>query len=163
MRIVEVMGIQLEVPSNQPVLMLRDTLEARYLPLWIGTAEATAISLALEGISSARPLTHDLIADLISELGSELESVSISELRDGVFYAELNLSDNREVSARPSDAIAVALREGVTIYVAEDVMDEASVELEIAADDNENEPINEREELEKFRAFLDDINPEDFS
>lgn len=162
MRIVEVMGIQLEVPTNQPVLMLRDTTEPRYLPLWIGTAEATAISLALEGVNVSRPLTHDLIADLISELGSELESVSISELRDGVFYAELNLTDNREVSARPSDAIAVALREGVTIYVAEDVMDEASVELELAGLDDD-EPINEREEIEKFRAFLDDITPEDFS
>ena len=155
---VEVVGIRLELPANQPVLVLRDLAGSRYLPLWIGTSEATAISLAIENVEPPRPLTHDLLVNLISHLGDQVISTSISELIDGVYYARIEFANHDAVSARPSDAVAIAVRCGVPIFVAQDVMDEAG--MDVVNDDEVEDP---DEELEKFRAFLDEINPEDFS
>lgn len=158
MRSVHVVGIQLEMPTNRPVLMLRDPMSDKFLPLWIGTAEATAISLALDGVEPDRPLTHDLLANTITELGHELLSVSIVSLIDDVFYAQLNLENGVDISARPSDAVALAIRIGVPIYVADEVIDEAGVDIE-----ETSEPADENDDLAEFRAFLDEVNPEDFS
>ena len=157
---VQVAGIRLEIPSNQPVLILRDEENSRYLPLWIGPAEATAISIALDNIKSPRPLTHDLLKSVIENVGDKLISVSINELLDGTFYATLNFAHHEAVSARPSDAVALALRCGVPVMVATEVLDEAALPVE--DDDHDGEGTSE-DELEAFRAFLDDINPEDFS
>ena len=157
---VQVAGIRLEIPSNQPVLILRDEENSRYLPLWIGPAEATAISIALDNIKSPRPLTHDLLKSVIENVGDKLISVSINELLDGTFYATLNFAHHEAVSARPSDAVALALRCGVPVMVATEVLDEAALPVE--DDDQDGEGTSE-DELEAFRAFLDDINPEDFS
>ena len=154
---VEVAGIRLEMPSNQPVLILRDEASMRYLPLWIGTAEATAISLALEGVTPPRPLTHDLLADVIEHLDAQLSSVSISDLADGVFYAILSFADHDPISARPSDAVALAVRCGVPVLVNPEVMDAAGVDISETGDE-----AHDSDELEKFREFLDSINPEDF-
>lgn len=156
---VQVDGIRLEIPSNQPVLVLRDADRSRYLPLWIGPAEATAISIALDDIKSPRPLTHDLMKSVIENFGDKVISVSINELIDGTFYATINFAQHDAVSARPSDAVALALRCGVPVMVAGDVLDEAALPLE----DELGEEHTPEEELEAFRAFLDDINPEDFS
>lgn len=155
---VEVIGIRLELPANQPVLVLRDLAGDRYLPLWIGTSEATAISLALEGVTPPRPLTHDLLVNLVEHLDDHVLSTSITELVDGTYFAQIDFANHSAISARPSDAIAVAIRCGVPIYVAQDVIDEAG--MDVVADE---EIENTDEELEKFRAFLDEINPEDFS
>lgn len=155
---VEVIGIRLELPANQPVLVLRDLAGDRYLPLWIGTSEATAISLALEGVTPPRPLTHDLLVNLVEHLDDHVLSTSITELIDGTYFAQIDFANHSAISARPSDAIAVAIRCGVPIFVAQDVMDEAG--MDVVADE---EIENTDEELEKFRAFLDEINPEDFS
>lgn len=168
MRQVDVVGVRLELPSNQPVLILRDQQAARYLPLWIGTAEATAISLALDGVEPQRPLTHDLLVNIIDQLGGKVTSISVSELVEGTFYATINFLNHDAISARPSDAIALAIRNQVPVFVAQEVMDFAGMDLAID-DDFEPNAGNARseemsqEELDKFRAFLDDIQPEDFS
>ena len=167
-RQVDVVGVRLELPSNQPVLILRDQQASRYLPLWIGTAEATAISLALEGVNSPRPLTHDLLSNVIEQLGGQVTSVAVNELVDGTFYATINFLNHDSISARPSDAVALAIRNGVPVFVEQEVMDFAGMDLAI---DDDFEPgaagfadsDMSQEELDKFRAFLDDIQPDDFS
>ncbi|MEY4312324.1 MAG: hypothetical protein RLZZ571_1094 [Actinomycetota bacterium] len=154
---VEVVGIRLELPASQPVLVLRDLDGSRYLPLWIGNSEATAISLALEGVNPPRPLTHDLLVDVIEHLDDQVLSTSITELIDGTYFAQIEFANHDAVSARPSDAVAVAIRCGVPIFVSQDVLDEAGMDV-VSEDD-----LEDSEEVEKFRAFLDEINPEDFS
>ena len=148
----DVVGVRVEMPSNQPIVLLRESGGERYLPIWIGAAEATAIALAQQGVVPVRPLTHDLLVDVLAALGRELTQVRITELRDGVFYAVLALSGGVEVSARPSDAIALAVRTGAQIVGSEDVLAEAGITI---ADEQEDE-------VEKFREFLEDISPEDF-
>ncbi|CAA9334879.1 MAG: FIG01121484: hypothetical protein [uncultured Nocardioidaceae bacterium] len=152
MREVDVVGVRVEMPSNQPIVLLREVTGERYLPIWIGAVEATAIAFAQQGVVPPRPLTHDLMKDLIGAAGTELTEVRITEMRDGVFYAVLVLSSGAEVSARPSDSIALALRTGSRIVCAEDVLDEAGLEV----------PEEEEDEVEKFREFLDNVSPEDF-
>lgn len=146
------------MPANQPVLVLRDLDGVRYLPLWIGNSEATAISLALDGVTPPRPLTHDLIVDVIDHLDDAVLSASITELVDGVYYAQIEFANHGVVTARPSDAVAIAIRCDVPIFVSAEVLDEAG--MDVVTDE---EPEDADQELEKFRAFLDEINPEDFS
>ena len=152
MREVDVVGVRVEMPSNQPIVLLREVTGDRYLPIWIGAVEATAIAFAQQGVVPPRPLTHDLMKELIGATGNELTEVRITEMRDGVFYAVLVLSSGAEVSARPSDSIALALRTGSKIVCAEDVLDEAGLEV----------PEEEEDEVEKFREFLESVTPEDF-
>lgn len=152
MAAVEVVGVRVEVPSNQPVLLLRESLGSRYLPIWIGPGEATAIAFAQQGVEPPRPLTHDLIKDVLEAFGVTLLQVEICELRDGVFYANLAFSNGSVVSARPSDAIAIALRTGTGVSVADEVLDAAGIEA----------PAEEETEVEAFREFLDNVTPEDF-
>jgi len=167
-RQVDVVGVRLELPSNQPVLILRDQQATRYLPLWIGTAEATAISLAIEGVEPPRPLTHDLLANVIVQLGGQLSSVTVSELVEGTFYATIDFLNHDSISARPSDAVALAVRSQIPVFVAQEVMDFAGMDLAVD-DDFENgesgfaDDDMSQEELDKFRAFLDEIEPDDFS
>ena len=152
MKPVDVMGVRVEMPSNQPIVLLREVDGERYLPIWIGAAEATAIAYVQQGVSPPRPLTHDLIKDVLLATGRTLGEVRITSLEDGVFYAELHLGDNAVVSARPSDAIALALRTGSPILVSDAVLDEAGVII----------PDEEEDEVERFREFLDQVTPEDF-
>ena len=107
---VDVLGVRVEMPTNQPIVLLRERNGERYLPIWIGAAEATAIAYAQQGVEPPRPLTHDLLKDVIETMGHQVTQVRIVELRDKVFYAVLVIDGNREISARPSDAIALALR-----------------------------------------------------
>lgn len=147
-----VVGVRVELPSNQPIVLLKESAGDRYLPIWIGAVEATAIAFAQQGIVPARPLTHDLLKDVLEALGAQLESVLITDLRDGVYYADLRFADGTAVSARPSDAIALAIRNGTVIYAEEAVLDSAGIAI---ADEQESE-------VERFREFLDQISPEDF-
>lgn len=167
-RQVDVVGVRLELPSNQPVLILRDQQATRYLPLWIGTAEATAISLALEGVEPPRPLTHDLLANVIGQLGGQVTSVTVNELVEGTFFATINFLNHDSISARPSDAVALAIRNQVPVFVEQEVMDFAGMDLAIDDDFDNGEAgfadgNMSQEELDKFRAFLDEIEPDDFS
>lgn len=148
-----VVGVRVELPANQPIVLLKETAGDRYLPIWIGAVEASAIAFEQQGVRPARPMTHDLLKDVVSALGSELESVHITDLRDGIFYAELVFPSNVRVSSRPSDAIALALRVGAPIMGEESVLAEAGISV----------PDEQEDEVEKFREFLDQISPDDFA
>ena len=159
----ELLGVRLELPANAPVVLLREQVgEQRVLPIYIGPEEAKAIALALEGVVPPRPLTHDLLTDVLGALEVTLQRVSVTSLEDRTFFAELELRvDGRtvRVSARPSDAIALAVRVDAPIYAAEDVLDEAA-----APPEEEGEGEQEQEEIvEEFREFIDQVNPEDFA
>ena len=152
MREVDVMGVRVEMPSNQPIVLLREVTGERYLPIWIGAVEATAIAFAQQGVVPPRPLTHDLMKDVLEATGNELTEVQITEVKDGVFFANLVFGSGAEVSARPSDSIALALRTGTRIVCADAVLDEAGLAV----------PAEQEDEVEKFREFLDQVTPEDF-
>jgi uncharacterized protein len=151
-RELDVVGVRVEQPANQPLVLLREVEGSRYLPIWIGAGEATAIAFAQQGVTPPRPLTHDLMRDLLTALGRELTEVRITEVKDGVYYAMLVFDEGTEVSARPSDSIALALRTGSRIVCAETVLDSSGVAV----------PVEEEVEVEKFRQFLDHVTPEDF-
>lgn len=153
----EVVGVRVEMPSNNPIVLLRGRDGGKYLPIWVGAVEATAIAYAQQGIVPPRPLTHDLLRDILVALGVSLQEVRITALQDGVFYAVLLFSNGVEVSARPSDAIALALRVDAPIRGADEVMEAAGIDLP----DEEEEPPDE-DQVEKFREFLDQVSPEDF-
>ena len=158
---VEVVGVRIEFPSNQPVLILREINSPRFVPLWIGMPEASAISLALDAVEVPRPMTHDLLVDVIANFQDALTAVTITELQDGIFYALLQFANHDPVSARPSDAIALALRVGAPIFVADEVMDVAG---QFITEEEGDEPADDQDsELAQFREFLDQIRPEDFS
>lgn len=140
------------MPTNQPLVLLRELEGSRYLPIWIGAVEASAIAFAQQGTETSRPLTHELMQRIVDALGDELDEVRITDVREGIFFASLVFGSGAEVEARPSDSIALALRTGARILCTEDVLDEAGIQS----------TRNEEEEVEKFREFLDEINPEDF-
>ena len=152
MREVEVVGVRVEMPTNQPLVLLRESEGTRYLPIWIGAVEASAIAYAQQGTPTPRPLTHELMQHVVEALGDKLDEVRILDVRDGVFFAQLVFVSGAEVEARPSDSIALALRAGARIVCAEDVLDEAGLP---SSDDEE-------EVVEQFREFLDEVEPEDF-
>jgi bifunctional DNase/RNase len=151
-REVDVMGVRVEMPSNQPIVLLREVSGERYLPIWIGAVEATAIAFAQQGVVPPRPLTHDLMKNLLEAMGQELTEVQITDMKDGVFYANLVFGSGVEVGARPSDSIALALRTGSRIVCAEEVLDEVGLAV----------PAEQEDEVERFREFLDHVTPEDF-
>ena len=148
----DVIGVRVEMPSNQPIILLKEIGGVRYLPIWVGAVEATSIAFAQQGVTPPRPLTHDLMKDLLSSLNANIDSIHLTELRDGVFYSVINLTGGVSVSARPSDAIALALRTGSPILGSEELLQEAGIEIPDQAED----------EVEKFKEFLEGINPEDF-
>lgn len=153
----EVVGVRVELPSNQPIVLLREQEGNRYLPIWIGGSEATAIATALEGVNPPRPLTHDLMRSVIDAVGAFAVRVVITEMRDSVFYADLSLDiSGREVhvSSRPSDAIALAVRTGTPVFALPGVLDDAGVVFEEEAD--------EEDEVARFREFLEEVTVEDF-
>jgi hypothetical protein len=148
-------GVRVELPANQPIVLLKEKSGERFLPIWIGAFEATAIAFALQGIETARPMTHDLMKNIMDQLGITMNQVLISDLKEGTFYADISLSyDGKpfKIDARPSDAIALAVRTGVSIFSDEHVLNEASVFIET----------EEEDEIERFRDFLKDVKPEDF-
>ncbi|MGA8979605.1 MAG: bifunctional nuclease family protein [Pedococcus sp.] len=154
MKELEVLGVRVEMPTNHPIVLLRERDGDRYLPIWIGAAEATAIAYAQQGIEPPRPLTHDLMKNLIEGLGHTLTEVRIVELKDGVFHAALVLDGTTEISSRSSDAIALALRTGTTIVAGESLLEEAGVAMTGEEDKDD--------EVERFREFLDHVSAEDF-
>ncbi|MFN2586563.1 MAG: bifunctional nuclease family protein [Actinomycetota bacterium] len=149
-------GVRVELPSNQPIVLLKEADGERYLPIWIGAVEATAIAFALQGIQTPRPMTHDLMRDLLNDAGVAVERIVINELVDQTFFALIRMAsggETKDVSSRPSDAIALAVRINAPIFAADEVLEQAGIELK---DDEETE-------VEKFREFLDQVSPEDFA
>jgi bifunctional DNase/RNase len=145
-REVSVVGVRVELPASQPIVLLKEADGERYLPIWIGAVEATAIAFAQQGVTTARPMTHDLFRDVLGAIDRPLRQVQITDVQDGIYYATLHFDDGIEVSARPSDAIALAMRTGTQVYCAEEVLDAAGI---VVPDEQENE-------------FLDTISPDDF-
>ncbi len=158
----ELIGVRVELPSNAPIVLLREMSgDERLLPIFIGAPEATAIALAPDGVATPRPMTHDLLRDVLEELSADVERIVVTELRDKTFFAELHLIRDRErivVSSRPSDAIALAVRTGTPIFAADEVVAEAGYR---ESDDDGDEDQSE-EVVEQFKEFIDSISPEDF-
>ncbi len=151
-------GVRIDLPSNQPIVLLREAEGERFLPIWIGQPEAAAIALALQGVVTPRPMTHDLLKNILDEVAVQVQSIVITELREGTYYAIINMQRNGasyEISSRPSDAIALAVRINCKIYASEDVLNEASILIQAGEGDDD-------EEVARFREFLENVNPEDF-
>ena len=158
--------MRVEMPSNQPIVLLREIDGTRFLPIWVGAVEATAIAFAQQGLEPPRPLTHDLMASLFEKFDASLVAVHVNELRDGVFYSTLQMRDSLanlvQLSARPSDAIALALRTQSNILASSDLLDIAGIEIPEGAVVDEGDSGDQTVELEAFREFLEGINPDDF-
>jgi uncharacterized protein len=156
----ELVGVRVELPTNTPIVLLREAGgDRRMLPIFIGPPEATAIAFALEQVATPRPMTHDLLKNLLDELGVTLERVVVTDLQDSTFFAELHLVQGTEthlLSSRPSDAIALAARTGSPIYAEEEVLDQVGYQVQ-------EEALPEEEVVEEFRRFIDDVDPEDFA
>ena len=170
---VRLRAVRVDLQSNTPVLLLQETEGlGRTLPIFIGAPEATAIAFSLQGMDTPRPMTHDLIRDLLESLGADVIRVVVTELRSSTYYADIVLrTEGREVpvSSRPSDAVAVAVRTGAPLFVADDLMDAEGIMLAVEeeedpADGEETADTGNPEEIVgEFRSFLDSIRPEDFS
>jgi len=162
----ELVGVRVEMPSNTPVMILREIEgRRRSLSIFIGSPEATAIAFALEGIEMPRPLTHDLFHTVLDALGAELLRVVITELQGTTYLAQLDLDDGdaeQQVSCRPSDAIALAVRVGCPIFASEALVDEAGY-LEVVDTDIDEDSEDSEEVVEEFRQFIDQVTPDDFA
>jgi bifunctional DNase/RNase len=160
-------AVRVELPTNTPILLLQEAAGAhRTLPIYIGAAEATAIAYALQGVVTPRPMTHDLMRDLLNELGAVVDCVVITELRDSTFFAEIRLTlggQSHSVSARPSDAIALATRLGTTIYAEDALLDAEGVVLQTEDDASGDGGADQDELVVQFREFIEGVKPEDFS
>jgi uncharacterized protein len=155
-------AVRVELPTNTPLLLLQEANGGgRTLPIYIGPAEAQAIAFAQQGVETPRPMTHDLMRDLLEELGASVECVVITELRDRTYFAEIRLllgGQRHIVSARPSDAVALAVRVSTTIYAEEDLLDAEGIILPT----EDAEPEEAEELVTEFREFIEGIRPEDF-
>ena len=155
----QIYGVSFDMVGKQPIVLLKTVDGNRFLPIWIGHPEAAAILMKLQGAQTPRPMTHDLLNDLLEQLEAKCERVSVTELRDNTFYASITISVNGseiEIDSRPSDAIALAVRCQAPIFAAEEVIDESSIEFEHEVEDQE-------EVVERFKDFLDEVSPEDFA
>ena len=159
-------AVRVEIPSNNPLLLLQETTGARRtLPIYIGPAEAQAIAFAQQGVETPRPMTHDLMKDILEELGARVECIVITELRERTFYAELRIitgTQRHTVSARPSDAVALAVRLDSPIYADEELLDAEGVILPEEEEDEDAEGGDTDELVSEFRDFIEGIRPEDF-
>ncbi|WP_147065822.1 bifunctional nuclease family protein [Knoellia locipacati] len=158
MKPLDVLGVRVEMPTNQPIVLLRERDGSRYLPIWVGAAEAAAIAYAQQGVVPPRPLTHDLLKNVLTDLGHTIDRVRIISLEDGVFHAVLDIDGGasgggQSIDSRSSDAIALALRAGVEIVTSEDLLDQAGVAMAGEQEDDE---------VEKFKEFLDHVSADDF-
>ena len=159
MQQMQIYCVSFDMVGKQPIVLLKTVDGNRFLPIWIGHPEAAAILMKLQGAQTPRPMTHDLINDLLEQLEAKCERVSVTELRDNTFYASITISVNGseiEIDSRPSDAIALAVRCQAPIFAAEEVIEESSIEFEHEVEDQE-------EVVEKFKDFLDEVSPEDFA
>ena len=151
-------GVSFDMVGKQPIVLLKAVDTNKFLPIWIGHPEAAAILMKLQGATTPRPMTHDLLVDMLGELDAQCTRVAVTELRENTFYAQITLSVNGrdvEIDSRPSDALALAVRTGAPIFAAEEVIAESAIEFEHEVEDTE-------EVVDKFKEFLDQVSPEDF-
>jgi bifunctional DNase/RNase len=153
-----VYGVSFDMVGKQPIVLLKTAEGNKFLPIWIGHPEAAAILMKLQGASTPRPMTHDLLTEILGQLNVRVVQIAVTELRENTFYALITLTINGsevEIDSRPSDAIALAVRSGAPIFAAESVIEESAIEFE-------HEDVNEEEIVEEFKKFLEDVSPEDF-
>ena len=153
-------GVSFDMVGKQPIVLLKTTEGNKYLPIWIGHPEAAAILMKLQGANTPRPMTHDLVTDMLEKLEARVTRIAVTELQDNTFYALITVAFDGteiEIDSRPSDAIALAVRSGAPIFAADDVIEESGIEFEHEGD------VNEEEVVEDFKRFLDEVTPEDFS
>ncbi len=152
-------GVSFDMVGKQPIVLLRTLDGNKFLPIWIGHPEAAAILMKLQGTPTARPMTHDLVTSMLSELNAVVAKVAVTELRENTFHATITLQVNGseiEIDSRPSDALALAVRTEAPIFVADQVMDDSAIEFG-------QEPDDASEVIDEFRTFLENVNPEDFA
>jgi bifunctional DNase/RNase len=153
-------GVSFGMVGKQPIVLLKTVEGNKFLPIWIGHPEAAAILMKLQGASTPRPMTHDLLSEVLEQMEAKCERVSVTELRDNTFYASITVSMNGselEIDSRPSDALALAVRTSAPIFAADDVIEESAIEFEDGA------PEDQEEVVDKFKEFLDNVSPEDFA
>jgi bifunctional DNase/RNase len=152
-------GVSFDMVGKQPIVLLKTVDGNKFLPIWIGHPEAASILMKLQGASTPRPMTHDLLCEMLGELDVKCTQVSVTELRENTFFASITLSVNgreMEIDSRPSDAIALAVRAGAPIFAAEEVIAESAIEFEHNVEESEDV-------VERFKEFLDEVTPEDFA
>jgi bifunctional DNase/RNase len=158
MQEMSIYGVSFDMVGKQPIVLLRTLDGTKFLPIWIGHPEAAAILMKLQGTPTPRPMTHDLVTDMLGELNASVSRVAVTELRENTFYAQITLRVNGseiEIDSRPSDAIALAVRSDAKIYVADDVINDSAIEFN-------QEPEDSGEVIDEFKKFLDNVTPEDF-
>ena len=151
-------GVSFDMVGKQPIVLLKTVSGNKFLPIWIGHAEAAAILMKLQGAQTPRPMTHDLVSEMLGELNAEVTKITVTELRDNTFFASITLQQNGrelEVDSRPSDALALAVRTGAPIFAADKVIEESGIEFEHEVEDTD-------EVVEKFKEFLEQVSPDDF-
>ena len=151
-------GVSFDMVGKQPIVLLRTLDGTKFLPIWIGHPEAAAILMKLQGTPTPRPMTHDLVTDMLGELNASVSKVAVTELRENTFYAQITLQVNGsdiEIDSRPSDAIALAVRADAKIFVADEVIDDSAIEFN-------QEPEDSGEVIDEFKKFLENVSPEDF-
>ena len=152
-------GVSFDLVGKQPIVLLKTSDGNKFLPIWIGHPEAAAILMKLQSQTSVRPMTHDLVSDMLEQLGASISRITVTELRENTFYAQITVQTNGneiEVDSRSSDAIAVAVRAQVPIFAADEVIEESAIEME-------GDDVNEEEIVDEFRTFLDKVSAEDFA
>jgi len=152
-------GVSFDMVGKQPIVLLKTADGNKFLPIWIGHPEAAAILMKLQGAATPRPMTHDLFTEILGQLEARVVRIAVTELRENTFYALITVAvdgTELEIDSRPSDAIALAVRAGAPIFVAEAVIEESAIEFE-------HEDVNEEEVVEEFKKFLDEVKPDDFS
>jgi bifunctional DNase/RNase len=152
-------GVSFDMVGKPPIVLLKTSAGNKFLPIWIGHPEAAAILMKLQGAATPRPMTHDLVTDMLAQLQARVVRIAVTELRDNTFYARITLAvdgSELEIDSRPSDAIALAVRAGAPIFAADEVIEESAIEFE-------HEDVNEEEIVEEFKKFLEDVSPEDFT
>jgi hypothetical protein len=159
MQEMDIYGVSFDLVGKQPIVLLKTKDGNKYLPIWIGQPEAAAILMKLQGASTPRPMTHDLVTDILGQLDAQVVRITVTELRENTFYAQITVQmDGTEidVDSRPSDAIALAIRAEAPIYAADSVIEESAIEFE-------GEEVNEEEMVAEFKKFLDHVTPEEFA
>jgi bifunctional DNase/RNase len=159
MQEMDIYGVSFDLVGKQPIVLLKTKDGNRYLPIWIGQPEAAAILMKLQGASTPRPMTHDLVTEILQQLDAHVVRITVTELRENTFFAQITVQmDGTEfdVDSRPSDAIALAIRAEAPIFAADEVIEESAIEFE-------GDDVNEEEMVAEFKRFLDDVSPEQFA
>jgi bifunctional DNase/RNase len=162
MQEMQIYGVSFDLVGKQPIVLLKTAEGNKFLPIWIGHPEAAAILMKLQSQAPPRPMTHDLVTDMLDQLGAQVTRITVTELRENTFYAQITVQldgSEIEVDSRPSDAIALAIRAEAPIFAADDVIEESAIEFE-------GEEVTEEEiesKVSEFKRFLEDVTPDEFA